>query len=182
MTVKVQGILVTCIHLPYCQGKGGELGRIKEIKRIWEVLKGLWKEGDAKHIFAGDFNSLTWQDLDEEEWSRVAEERATKNLLFDKAISLSEKKQELLKGLGPEVKAELDKVETQLVSSLESLSIKPRAPISKLISHLEFKRQEEPKFELTKLIKDKGFIDLWEEVEKKLVGEFGQSGSQTTSK
>ena len=67
------------------------------------------------------------------------------------------------------------KAKAELVSSLEG--IKPRTPLSKLISHLKFKKREEPKFDLTKLMKENGFKDLWEEV-----GEFGQSGSQATSR
>ena len=187
VTVKVQGILVTCIHLPQSDCKGGESGRIKEMKRIWEKLEeeDLCKEVGTRHIFAGDLNSLTWEDQDEEEWERVADRRAAANLELDEAISLSKKMQELPKdsiGQSPVAKAELffdelDKVKAQLVSSLEGLSIKPRAPLSKLISNLEFKKREKPKFDLTKLMKENGFKDLWEEV-----GEFGQSGSQATSR
>ena len=50
------------------------------------------------------------------------------------------------------------------------------------MSHLEFKKLEEPKFDLTKLMKENGFKDCWQEVEKKMVGDFGQIGSQTTSR
>ena len=116
----------------------------------------------------------------------MAEGRAATNSELGEAISLSKKMQELPKdsiGQSPDVaKAELffdelDKVKAQLVSSLEGLSIKPRAPLSKLISNLEFKKREKPKFDLTKLMKENRFKDLWEEV-----GEFGQSGSQATSR
>ena len=62
------------------------------------------------------------------------------------------------------------KAKAELVSSLEG--IKPRTPLSKLISHLEFKKRN-----LTKLMKENGFKDFWEEVEEKFVGEFGQSCS-----
>ena len=45
VTVKVQGILVTCLHLPHVptdsDRQGREPSRIKEIKRIWEKI-GLW--------------------------------------------------------------------------------------------------------------------------------------------
>ena len=88
VTVKVQGILVTCIHLR----NGEESDRIKEWTRIWEKLK--WMEFGAKHIFAGDFNSLTWEDKEEGEWARVAEGHAAVNLELDEAISLSKKKQD----------------------------------------------------------------------------------------
>ena len=91
----------------------------------------------------------------------MAEGRAAANPELGEAISLSKKMQELpndSKG-----------------QSLEG--IKPRTPLSKLISHLEFKKREEPKFDLNKLMKENGFKDFWEEVEKKLVGEFGQSCS-----
>ena len=124
MTVKVQGIFLTCLHLPHVptldSDQGGESSRIKEIKRIWEKLdkKGLWKGGDLKQIFAGDFNSLTLEDQDEEGWARVGEKRAAKNLELDKALSLSKKVQELAnasEGESPEAKRSLTKFQLNLL-------------------------------------------------------------------
>ena len=94
-TVKVQGIFVTCVHLPNL----GEQVRITDLKRIWgeQEKKGLWKEVGAKHIFAGDFNSLTWEDEDEEGWMRVGKEMAADNMKLDELISLSKRKQRLEK-------------------------------------------------------------------------------------
>ena len=210
VTVKVQGILVTCVHLPNSQG--GEQARIKKLKRIWQELekKGLWKEVCVKHIFAGDFNSLTWEDDDEEGWARVAKERAERNMKLDEAISLAKMKKELAKDANsqsPEEKlssdmennlfiegsngvekslldqkAELEKITAQLDNSLQALGVENRGGISKLIWYLQFKikRLEEPKFDLTRLMKEYGFKDSWREVKK--MGEFGQIGSHITSK
>ena len=208
VTVKVQGILVTCVHLPNSQGR--EQVRIKKLKRIWGELekKGLWKEVCVKHIFAGDFNSLTWEDDDEEGWAKVAKETAQRNLKLDEAISLAQKKQELAKvanSQSPEEKlssdiennlcidgsngvekplldqkAELDKITAQLDTSLQALGVEDWGCISKLIWYLQFKKLEEPKFDLTRLMRENGFKDSWREAEK--MGEFGQIGSHTTSK
>ena len=202
MTVKVQGILVTCVHLPNV----GEQVRIKNLKRIWaeQEKKGLWK--GRRHIFAGDFNSLTWEDADEEGWARVAKEMEASNMKLDEALSLCKKKQELVKdakvqspeeklssdmennlcikgskatGVGRSLldrKTELDKITAQLDSSLHALGIEDRG--SKTVWYLMFKKLEEPKFKLTKLMKKKGFNDSWGDVEK--MGE--QIGSHITSK
>ena len=43
------------------------------------------KEDCAKHIFAGDFNSLTWEDDDEEGWEKVATGMKETNMKLEKA-------------------------------------------------------------------------------------------------
>ena len=184
----------------------GEQVRIKNLKRIWaeQEKKGLWK--GMKHIFAGDFNSLTWEDADKEEWARVAKEMEASNMKLDEALSLCKKKQELVddaKLQSPEEKlssdmeknlcikgstgvgkslldrnAELDKITAQLDTSLQDLGIEDRG--RNTVWYLQYKKLEEPKFDLIKLIKENGFKDSWREVEK--IGEFGQIGSHMTSK
>ena len=230
VTVNVQGILVTCVHLPSSE-EGGEATRIKCLRRIWAELekKGLWREACVKHIFAGDFNSLTEEDEEEEGWERVKGERGARNMKLDEAISLSEKKEGLAKDsngqslrrdkennwlrrtavVKPLVdrkvdklvdkkvdkmvdkkvdkkvdkmvdkKAELDKITAQLDTSLQALDIKDRGNPSQLNWYLKFKKLEELKFDLTKLLEENGFKDSWREVEKM---EYGQIGSHTTSK
>ena len=218
VTVNVQGILVTCVHLPSSE-EGGEATRIKCLRRIWAELekKGLWREACVKHIFAGDFNSLTEEDEEEEGWERVKGERGARNMKLDEAISLSEKKEGLAKDsngqslrrdkennwlrrtavVKPMVdrkmdkmmdkkvdkmvdrKAELDKITAQLDTSLQALDIKDRGNPSQLNWYLKFKKLEELKFDLTKLLEENGFKDSWREVEKM---EYGQIGSHTTSK
>ena len=182
MTANVQGILLTCLHLPG-DGPGGEQVRLEELKRICKELekKGLWRQQEAggvkQHIFAGDFNSLTEEDKDKEGWEKVRRERAAKNSKLEEAISLSQRKQEL-ENLSRGAKAELEEVTAQLAQSLEDLNIEPRGPSRKLISHLKFKKLEELKFDLTKLmLEEKGFKDAWRDV-----GEYGQTGNQTTCK
>ena len=205
VTVKVQGLLVTCVHLP--SSEGGEATRVKCLRNIWTELekKGLWKEGCVKHIFAGDFNSLTEEDEDEEGWERVRRERGARNMKLDEAISLGEKKQGLVKGQRlrkdkennwvrtadvkslvdmkvdkmMDRKAKLDKVTAQLNTSLQALDIKDRGNPSQLNWYLKRKKLEELKFDLTKVMEENGFRDSWREVEKM---EYGQIGSHATSK
>ena len=173
--MKVQGILVTCVHLPNV----GEQVRIEDLKRIWaeQEKKGLWK--GMKHIFVGDFNSLTWEDNDKEGWARVAKEWEARNMKLDEALSLCKKKQELVNdaklqspeeklssdmeknlcikgstGFGKSLldkKAELDKISAQLHTSLQDLGIEDRG--RKTVWYLQYKKLEEPKFDLIKLIK-----------------------------
>ena len=173
--MKVQGILVTCVHLPNV----GEQVRIKNLKRIWaeQEKKGLWK--GRRHIFAGDFNSLTWEDADEEGWARVAKEMEASNMKLDEALSLCKKKQELVNdaklqspeeklssdmeknlcikgstGVGKSLldkKAELNKITAQLHTSFQDLGIEDQG--RKTVWYLQYKKLEEPKFDLIKLIK-----------------------------
>ena len=190
VTVKVQGIFVTCVHLPNL----GEQVRITDLKRIWgeQEKKGLGKEVGAKHIFAGDFNSLTWEDEDEEGWAKIGKERAASNMKLDEAISLSERKQILAKApwcfdkdkegnwQRRSGEVELEKTTAELTNSLQALGIKDWGDTGKLLKYLEFKKLEEPKFDLTKLMEENGFKDSWKEAEK--MGEFGQIGCHITSK
>ena len=76
-------------------------------------------------------------------------------------------------------KAELDKITAQLDTSLQALDIKDRGNPSQLNWYLKFKKLEELKFDLTKLLEENGFKDSWRDVEKM---EYGQIGSHTTSK
>ena len=178
VTAKVQGIFLTCVHLP---GPGGEQVRIEELKKTREELekKDLWRQkgGGVKHIFAGDFNSLTLEDKDMEGWEKVGKEREAKNSKLEEAISLSQRKQTLEGQRPDQADGELDKVRAQLDESLEGLDIKPRKTLRKLISHLEYKKLEEPKFDLTKWMLEEKFKDAWREG-----GESGRTGSQTTCK
>ena len=82
----VQGILITSVHLQY---QAGEVGRIVQIRRVWDELrkKGVWT--GMKHIFAGDFNSLTWEDKSADEWERVAEEIREKKFVEDPKFDLT---------------------------------------------------------------------------------------------
>ena len=77
---------------------------------------------------------------------------------------------------------ELEKITAQLDTSLQALGVEDRGCISKLIWYLQFKikKLEEPKFDLTRLMKEYGCKDSWREVKK--MGEFGQIGSHITSK
>ena len=176
VTAKVQGILLTCVHLPGSQGGLGEKVRMRELKKTREELekKNLWGQegGGAKHIFAGDFNSLTLEDKDMEGWERVGKEREAKNSKLQEAILLCQQ----LEGQSPG--AELDEVRAQLAESLEGLGIEPREPLRSLISHLKYKKLEpKPKFDLTKWMLEEKFKDAWREG-----GESGRTGSQTTCK
>ena len=150
VTVMVQGILITCVHLQY---RAGEEGRIGQINRVWEKLKK--KEGDVvKHVIAGDFNSLTWEDKSKDEWERVAEgRRASKK---DK---------------------EFEKLGIDLENNL---------CIKEFCKKFEesFKDFEEPKFDLTKLVKKQGFTDCWLDVKRweGKMGGLGQRGQQATCK
>ena len=187
MTVKVRGIFVTCVHL----NNRGEEERIKDLKRIWEELKkkSLWKEDGAKHIFAGDFNSLTWEDYDEEGWEKVATGMKETNMKLEKAeekrqeLELAKKsnnhshgsKEELERLLKKQLNEQLNQlgIGVWFRKSLENLTLK---------IHLKSKKLEEPKFDLTKLMKNNGFRDSWKEVEDKIVGDFGQIGTYKTCK
>ena len=189
VTVKVRGIFVTCVHL----NNRGEEERIKDLKRIWEELKkkSLWKEDGAKHIFAGDFNSLTWEDYDEEGLERVAAGMKETNKKLEKA---EEKRQELelakkSKNHSHGSKEELERLlKKQLNEQLNQLGIGDwygsldLKDLKVLKIHLESKKLEEPKFDLTKLMKNNGFRDSWKEVEDKIVGDFGQIGTYKTCK
>ena len=115
----VQGILITCVHLQY---RAGEEGRIGQINRVWEKLKK--KEGDVvKHVIAGDFNSLTWEDKSKDEWDRVAEEmRGSK---IDKLSSDFEN------NLCIKVSTEVDKSEKKFVEG-------PKFDLTKLMKNHGF--------------------------------------------
>ena len=120
VTVMVQGILITCIHLQY---QAGEEGRIVQLKSVWDELrkKGGWK--GVKHIFAGDFNSLTWEDKSKDEWDRVAEEmRGSKK---DKLCSDFEN------NLCIKVSTEVDKSEKKFVEG-------PKFDLTKLMKNHGF--------------------------------------------
>ena len=197
VTVKVQEIFVTCVHLY----NRGEEGRIKDLKRIWDELqkKSLWKEDGAsslfipdylkrtwdeqeskedcaKHIFAGDFNSLTWEDYDEEGWEKVATGMKETNMKLEKA---EEKRQEIeLAKYSNNYR--LKELEEELESLLTELGIGAWYGNAPLKIHLKSKKLEEPKFDLTKLMKNNGFRDSWKEVEDKIFGDFGQTGTNTT--
>ena len=149
---------------------------MRELQKTWKELekKNLWGQegGGAKHIFAGDFNSLTLEDKDMEGWERVGKEREAKNSKLQEAILLCQQ----LEGQSPG--AELDEVRAQLAESLEGLGIEPREPLRSLISHLKYKKLEpKPKFDLTKWMLEEKFKDAWREG-----GESGRTGSQTTCK
>ena len=77
-------------------------------------------------------------------------------------------------------KVELEKTTAELTNSLQALGIEDRGDTGKLWKFLEFKKLEEPKFNLTKLMKENGFKDSWKEAEK--MGDFGQIGCHITSK
>ena len=146
----VQGILITCVHLQY---RAGEEGRIGQINRVWEKLKK--KEGDVvKHVIAGDFNSLTWEDKSKDEWERVAEERR------------ASKKDKEFEKLG--------------------IDLENNLCIKEFCKKFEesFKDFEEPKFDLTKLVKKQGFTDCWLDVKRweGKMGGLGQRGQQATCK
>ena len=72
LTVKIQGIYITCLHL----SSRREATRLKQIEKIKMKLveAGVWGLGEP-HIWAGDFNSLTKEDYGEEGWSNIEELR-----------------------------------------------------------------------------------------------------------
>ena len=140
--------------------------------------KSLWKEDGAKHIFAGDFNSLTWEDYDEEGRERVAAGMKETNMKLEKA---EEKRQELeLAKSNNHSRGSKEELKKQLNEQLNQLGIGAWYGNSPLKIHLKSKKLEEPKFDLTKLMKNNGFRDSWKEVEDKIFGDFGQTGTNTT--
>ena len=72
LTVKIQGIYITSLHLS-SRTEATRLSQIQMIKRKLEDA-GVWGSGEP-HIWAGDFNSLTKEDYDEEGWSNIEEHR-----------------------------------------------------------------------------------------------------------
>ena len=107
-----------------------------------------------KRIFAGDFNSLTWEDKSKDEWERVAEERR------------ASKKDK-----------EFEKLSIDLENNLCIKEFCKKFEES-------FKDFEEPKFDLIKLVKKQGFTDCWLDVKRweGKMGGLGQRGQQATCK
>ena len=184
VTVKVQGFHVTCVHLP--SNRVEEQGRIQGLKRIWAQLekRNSWIEDGGRHIFAGSFNSLTWEDEVEGGWARVATERAETNMKLDEAIFLTKKRQQAKDSNTPESKQELVKITARLESSLKCLGIEDWGSTSKLKRYLEFRKLEKPSFDLTKMMKNRGFRDSWDEVGPmgRWTNGNGRAGSQATCK
>ena len=93
VTVKVQGFYLTCLHL----NSKEEETRLHQLWKVRDQLsqKNVWGLG-RKHIFAGDFNSLTKGDKSEEGWAQVAADRENSNTeleesKFDVAASMAQK-------------------------------------------------------------------------------------------
>ena len=72
LTVRIQGTYITSLHLS-SRREGTRLNQIHKIERKLEKA-GVWGL-EEPHIWAGDFNSLTKKDYDEEGWSNIEEQR-----------------------------------------------------------------------------------------------------------
>ena len=72
VTVKVAGLYLTCLHL----SAKDEEARMNQLQGL--ASKVVW-DGGRRHIWAGDFNSLTEGDKDKDGWEEVAEEREASN-------------------------------------------------------------------------------------------------------
>ena len=117
-------------------------------------------------------------------WERVARERAETNMKLDEAIFLTKKRQQAEDSNTPESKQELVKITARLESSLKCLGIEDWGSTSKLKRYLEFRKLEKPSFDLTKMMKNRGFRDSWSEVGPlgRWTNGNGRVGSQATCK
>ena len=72
VTVKVAGLYLTCLHL----AAKDEETRMQQLEGLTSRV--VW-DGGRRHIWAGDFNSLTKDDKGKKGWKKVAKEREASN-------------------------------------------------------------------------------------------------------
>ena len=76
ITVKVADLYLTSLHF----SASNEETRLKQIEKLTASLEtsGVW-DGGRRHIWAGDFNSLTEDDKTRKGWKKVAKKREASN-------------------------------------------------------------------------------------------------------